>query len=297
MSPDMHASAALWSVSIEAALVVLAFIYLRGWYRLRKIRQIAAPAWRPSAFLCGQLMVYAVIASPLASLDHQWLTAHMIQHLVLMTLAAPLILLGEPVLMFRNSLPAHFDTAEPGRLLQHAPIRRIGRVLANPVFCWFAGTACVIVWHLPVPFNLSMRSSAWHHFEQISFFAAGLFFWWPVVQPWPSIASRERWSIPMYLFLATLPCDALSAFLAFCGRVVYLMYVSSNQLLNDSALRDQELAGALMWTWVTFAYLIPAVFISMQILAPANTPGGRLPRAAWPAPEAHSLNSGAAEDL
>ena len=100
----------------------------------------------------------------------------------------------------------------------------------------------------------------------------------------------------MYLFLATLPCDALSAFLAFCGRVVYPMYVSSNQLLNDLALRDQELAGALMWTWVTFAYLIPAVFISMQILAPANTPGEDS-RAAWPAPEAHSLNSGAAEDL
>jgi putative membrane protein len=155
----------------------------------------------------------------------------------------------------------------------------------------------VIVWHIPGPFDLCMRSSAWHHFEQISFFAAGLFFWSPVVQPWPSIAGRERWSIPVYLFLATIPCDALSAFLAFCGRVVYPMYASSNQLFNNSALRDQELAGAMMWTWVTFAYLIPAVFITMLILAPANTPTKRLPRAAWPAPEARPLNNRVAEEL
>jgi putative membrane protein len=270
MSPEMHGSTTSWSVLTVIALFVVAFIYLRGWHRLRKVRQSEASVWRASVFLSGELLFAAVVASPLARLDHQWLTAHMVQHLVLMTLAAPLVLLGEPALMFLNSLPERFDAAAPGLLLRYAPIREIGRVLANPVFCWLAGTVCVIVWHIPGPFDAGMQAGIWHHFELASFFAAGLLFWWPVVQPWPGIARWERWSIPVYLFLATIPCDALSAFLAFCGRVVYPTYTSSPQLFKTFALADQEFAGAMMWVWVTFAYLIPAVVITMQILSPAN---------------------------
>lgn len=106
MSPEMHGSTTSWSVYTVVALVVFAFIYLRGRYRLSKVRQSDANVWRASAFLSGELLLSAVVASPLAGLDHRWLTAHMVQHLVLMTLAAPLILLGEPAIMFLNSLPA-----------------------------------------------------------------------------------------------------------------------------------------------------------------------------------------------
>ena len=297
MSPEMHGSTMSWSVFTDVALVIVAFIYLRGWFRLSRVRQSEANAWRASAFLSGELVLSAVVASPLARLDHRWLTAHMVQHLVLMTLAAPLILLGEPALMFLNSLSAHFDTAGLGRLLRCVPIHRVGRVLANPVFCWLAGTICVIAWHVPGPFDQGMRSRFWHDFQQVTFFAAGLLFWMPVVQPWPSIARWNRWSIPLYLFLATIPCDALSAFLTFCGRVVYPTYVSSPRAFNNAAVRDQELAGATMWVWVTFVYLIPAVVITMQLLSPAGTYGQGLARAVWSTPEARSLNGSTAEEL
>jgi putative membrane protein len=96
-----------------------------------------------------------------------------------------------------------------------------------------------------------------------------MLFWWPVVQPWPSTERWPRWSMPVYLFAATLPCDALSAFLAFCGRVVYRSYLDGPQLLNISPLQDQECAGALMWFWATFVYLVPAVIIITQLLSPA----------------------------
>jgi putative membrane protein len=157
----------------------------------------------------------------------------MVQHLLLMTVAAPLILLGAPAIMV---------------------------VRPHPVFCWLASTAVVIGWHVPVLFQLGMQSQAWHVFEHASFFVAGLLFWWPVIQPWPA---WPRWSVPLYLFLATLPCDALSAFLTFCGRVVYPHYLSAPR-----PLADQEAAGALMWVWVTFAYLVPAVVVTIQILSP-----------------------------
>jgi putative membrane protein len=72
----------------------------------------------------------------------------------------------------------------------------------------------------------------------------------------------------LYLFLATLPCDALSAFLTFCGRVVYPHYLSVHRLFNISPLGDQECAGALMWVWVTFVYLAPAVVVTIRMLSP-----------------------------
>jgi len=72
----------------------------------------------------------------------------------------------------------------------------------------------------------------------------------------------------LYLFLATLPCDALSAFLAFCDRVVYSSYLTGPRPFNISPLQDQECAGALVWACATFAYLIPAVVVTIQILSP-----------------------------
>ncbi len=69
---------------------------------------------------------------------------------------------------------------------------------------------------------------------------------------------------------AALPCDILSAFLVFCNRLVYPSYLSTSQVFGMAPLQDQECAGALMWVWVTFAYVIPAVAITVQILSRPN---------------------------
>jgi cytochrome c oxidase assembly factor CtaG len=113
-----------------------------------------------------------------------------------------------------------------------------------------------------------MQSEGWHEVEHACFFAAGILFWWPVIQPWPSLARWPQWGVPVYLFLATLPCDALSAFLTFCDRVVYPHYLSAPLLFDVSPIADQECAGALMWVCVTFAYLAPAVVVTIQMLTP-----------------------------
>jgi putative membrane protein len=209
--------------------------------------------WRLTAFIGGLLSVWAAVGSPLASMDHHLLTAHMAQHLLLMTVAAPLLLLGAPAI----TLPEGLNR-----------LRVLASKVTHPVFCWLAGTLAVIGWHVPAAFELAMRSAWWHEVEHASFFAAGLLFWWPVIRPWPSLATWPRWSVPLYLFLATLPCDALSAFLTFCGRVVYPQYLSAHRLFDISPLGDQECAGALMWVWVTFVYLAPAAVITIQMLSP-----------------------------
>jgi putative membrane protein len=247
-------------------LIAVALVYLRGWYQLRNVRPPLLSMWRPIAFVGGVVSLWVALVSPFAGLDHQLLTAHMAQHLLLMTVAAPLILLGAPVIALLHGLPQRFTRRVLSPLLQSPPAYAFGRLVTHPVFCWLASTAVVIGWHVPALFDLGMQSSAWHKVERVSFLAAGLLFWWPVVQPWPSLERWPRWRIPLYLFLATLPCDALSAFLAFCNRVVYSHY----QLFDLSPLGDQERAGALMWVWVTFAYLAPAAGVTMQLLSPQN---------------------------
>jgi cytochrome c oxidase assembly factor CtaG len=192
----------------------------------------------------------------------------MAQHLVLMNVAAPLILLGAPVIALLHGLPQRFIRRVLGPILQSPPAHSFGRIVTHPVFCWLASTAVVIGWHVPALFELGMQSAGWHTAEQVCFLAAGLLFWWSVIQPWPSLERWPRWRIPVYLFLATLPCDALSAFLAFCNRVVYSHYQVAGQLFDLSPLSDQECAGALMWVCVTFAYLFAAAVVTIRLLSP-----------------------------
>jgi putative membrane protein len=223
-------------IAVPLVLIAVALIYLRGWYRLRATRPHEIGARQLAEFIGGLFVLWVATGSPLAAMDHQYLTAHMLQHLLIMTVAAPLILLAAPAIALRPS----------------------------PLFCWLAATATVIGWHVPAVFELGMQSVWSHGIEHAWFLAAGLLFWWPVVGQ--SLGEPPRWSVPVYLFLATLPCDALSAFLTFCNRVVYPHYLLAPH--RFSPLGDQECAGALMWVWVTFAYLAPAVVLTIQMLSP-----------------------------
>jgi cytochrome c oxidase assembly factor CtaG len=169
-----------------------------------------------------------------------------------------------------------------------------GRLLRSFILAWLAGTAIVVVWHLPSLFQLGLSSPAWHTLQDVSFLCAGLLFWRPIVRNWSSEAEQLQWSMPVYLFLATLPCDILSAFLTFCGRVVYPCYLSAHQFASVSPLADQEFAGAMMWVWVTFAYLLPAIVITMRILAPRPV-GRELEHDMLSSPAANELSGSATE--
>ena len=256
----------LFLLAITSTLAVVAWIYLRGWLALQSAFPNLIAGWRLAGFLSGLILVWLAVGSPLATFDHQLLTIHMLKHLLLMTVAAPLILAGAPMFTLVCGLPRFFIQRYPP--FRSLVARWLGRCVRHPVWCWLAGTLAVIGWHFPDAFQLGMRSAGMHILEDLSFVAAGLLFWGPIVQSPPRAASSPRWSIPVYLFLATLPCDVLSAFLVFCNRLVYPFYLSTPYRFNVLPIADQECAGALMWVWVTFAYLIPAVTITMQLLSP-----------------------------
>jgi putative membrane protein len=254
-------------VPLDLALFLEAFLYMRGWIHLRLARVNIIPAWRLGSFLFGLFLIWVAVGSPLAALDEKWLTVHMVQHLLLMTLAPPLILLGAPVMPLLHGLPRHFVQTFLAPLFRFPLVQQVGHQLSKPALCWLVAAAALLAWHVPSVFTLALQSETWHVVEHASFVAAGFLFWWPVIQPWPSVPNGPRWSILLYLFLATLPCDILSAYLAFCDRVVYPAYLNTSRPFGTSALADQQCAGALMWTCITFVYLLPAVILTIRLLA------------------------------
>ena len=254
---------------ISAGLILAALIYLRGWLRLRRLDLDSVRAWHAGGFILGLFLIWLATASPLSSLDHESLTAHMVQHLLLMTFAAPSILLGKPVTLIYG-MP-HRLVQVMGRRFQSAGVHHVLRALAHPAICWLGAASTLVAWHIPAVFVLGLRSQMWHGIERVSFLASGLLFWWPVVQPWRSASKWPESSLLVYLFLATLPCDILSGFLVFCERVVYTVYFSSSQPLGLSALEDQQCAGALMWTCVTVVYLIAGAIVTARLLSPRGS--------------------------
>jgi putative membrane protein len=258
-------------VPVTLVLVITALLYLRGWHRLRSHLPNVASTWRLVCFTSGVLVLWIAVGSPLAALDDDLLSIHMVQHILLMAVAPPLILLGAPALPLLHGFPQAFVRFGLGPVLRWRPMQWMGHALTHPVFCWLAAAATLVGWHTPAAFEFALRSDFWHEIEHACFLTTSMLFWWPVIQPWPSVAKWPRWSMPLYLFLGMMANDALSAFLAFCDRVLYPSYASASQRFAISPLDDQALAGALMWVFGSFVYLIPAVVITLQMLSPRSS--------------------------
>jgi putative membrane protein len=282
MTPNAQAILESWSapIGVNLSLCLAALVYTNGWLHLRKKFPDLISAGRIAAFFAGIISLWIAVGSPLDAFDDVSLPVHMVQHLLLMAIAPPFILLGAPALPLLQGIPQSMARGVVGPCLRWGLVKRLARFVSNPAVGWLAAALALIGWHVPAAFELALRSHSWHELEHISFFGTGLLFWWPVVQPWPSTARWPRWSIPLYLFSATLPCDALSGFLAFCDRVVYPSYLSAPQILTISPLQAQQCAAALMWTCVTIIFLVPAVVITIQILSPELA---NLPAQPWPA--------------
>lgn len=270
MTPDAQAILRDWSppLALNAILFLTALVYIRGWFRLHRAFPNLFSLARLAAFLGGVFSLFLAIGSPLEAFDDLSLSMHMVQHLLLMLVAPPLVLLGQPLVPLLRGLPRDIVRHVIGPFFRWSPIQALGRYITQPAFCWLVAGVALIAWHIPAAFELALKSDAWHEVEHISFYATSLLFWWPVVVPFPSKAQWPRWSVPLYLFLGSLPGGALGAFLIFSDRVIYPSYASAPTLFHVTAFEDQVIAGALMWMFGSIAYLIPAVLITVQMLSP-----------------------------
>src|ERR1700730_11121733 len=137
MPPHVHSETVVWEfpVSLALALLFATWLYLRGWIYIRSNSANVIPTWRAVSYFLGPLLVTTALGSPLAAYDHNLLTVHMIKHLLLMTVAPALILLGEPVRVFWIGM-SPFARRALRRVLRRSSLRRFARMVVRPALCW-----------------------------------------------------------------------------------------------------------------------------------------------------------------
>ena len=259
--------------------VLALILYLRGWRVGHALRPHELPVWRAICFCSGVLAFWLAIASPISVYDDVLLTAHMIQHLILMSVAPPLILLGAPAVPMLRGLPRPIFQTIFAPLLRSSVIRQIVHGLLRPVTGWLALNLAFLGWHIPGAFELALHSETWHEVEHACFFFTAILFWWTVIQPWPSRDIFSRWKVIPYLLTADFVNTGLSAFLAFSGRVFYPSYAGAPRVFSVSPINDQIAAGAFMWVFGSLIYLVPAVVIVFRLVE-SDAPSRAYKRAA-----------------
>ena len=252
-----------WALTL---ILMMGAIYVCGWRQVHRQMPHRFGAARLASFLAGLAALVIAIASPLDAFAGLLLTAHMVQHLLLLLIVPPLLLYGAPYLPLLRGLPSRVVKHGLGPFLAWPALWDCGRRLTHPLSCWLAFVVTGVAWHVPALYELALHAPGWHEVEHLCFLSTAILFWWPVMQPWPSRPQGSRWVLLPYLFLADVQNTILAAFLTFCERVLYPTYATAPRLTAMTALDDQAAAGAIMWVLGSVAFLIPAGCVTIQML-------------------------------
>ncbi|HEY6412776.1 MAG TPA: cytochrome c oxidase assembly protein [Edaphobacter sp.] len=268
MPPEFRAIFEEWSppIFLTTALVLCAILYTRGWFAIRTTRRELFPVWRLVAFLLGLTVIWIAIGSPLDGFADALLSAHMVEHLLLMSFAPPLLLLGYPVVPLLRGLPRAITIHLLGPVLRLRWLRSLGHFLVIPLVAWLAMNLTFLGWHVPAAYDFALERERWHEFEHLLFLSTSILFWWPLIRPWPMSTHYPGWYMLPYLIMADIVNTALSAFLAFCDRPVYAYYLQQPNPFHISPLSDQTAGAVIMWVLGSLVFLIPAIFITLKLL-------------------------------
>ena len=249
----------------EAVVVLLlaaaALMYGAGLMRLsrRTTRGRRVIALRAGAFAGGLAMVGAALLPPLDRWGAELFTLHMIQHELLMLVAAPLLVIGHPLPVFLWAFGAR-GRARVTRLSHAAPVRTAWRAIISPPAAWFAHALVLWIWHFPRFFDAVLRSDGLHELQHLSFLISALAFWTAMVE---TRRQEQQGAAILYLFTTTVHTGVLGALITFASHPWYAAYLQTPGNWGLSALEDQQLGGLIMWVPGSLVY----VGIALALLA------------------------------
>ncbi|HEY7424095.1 MAG TPA: cytochrome c oxidase assembly protein, partial [Gemmataceae bacterium] len=269
MSPTLDACLRSWPFDpwLLGALLFAVGVYLRGWLVLHRRDPRRWHGGRLAAFFGGLASIYLALASPIEPFAALLLQVHMLQHLLLMMAAAPLLWLGAPLFPLLRGLPRSIRIFWAVPLLSSPPLRRSFGRLTHPLTALLLFLVATWFWHVPAVYNLALRSSGWHYLQHVCFLGTALLFWYPVVRPYPTRPRWSSWLLLPVLLLADLSNTILSALLTFSDGVLYSYYAEVPRLGGLSAIEDQSAAGVLMWVPGSIVFLLPLFAIGIQLLS------------------------------
>jgi putative membrane protein len=255
----------LWSAwSFEPAVLVglalTGVLYVAGARALWRNAGIGRGlrTWEAGAFALGWISIAVALISPLHQLGGVLFSAHMVQHELLMAVAAPLLVLGRPVVVWLWALPLPWRK-RLGRWAAAAPMKRTWAALTLPLVAWMIHALAIWLWHVPRLFQATLESELVHTLQHLSFLGSALLFWWALLQIRDGRLGRPV--AVVYLFTTAMHTSLLGAILAFSSRVWYPIY-DATASWGLTPLEDQQLAGLIMWIPAGLAYLIAALAIT-----------------------------------
>jgi putative copper resistance protein D len=200
------------------------------------------PAHRSWLFAGGLAAIAVALLSPIEAYEGQLFSVHMVQHMLLELVAAPLLLAGAPItLALRAASPAW------RRRVLSVLHSHVVRALAFPVIAWVVFAAVNWGWHFSVLYDEALENQLLHYVQHATFLGAALLFWWPVIGADPS-----PWRLPhpvrlLYLFLAMPQNSFLGVAIMSASSILYPHYVTNVRAWGPTPLEDQQLGGAFMW--------------------------------------------------
>ena len=239
-------------------LALLAIAGTAGWYVLGVIRLRArsAPSGmvgpaRIAGMAAGLSMLAVALTSPIDALAGGMLSAHMLQHLLVMLIASPLIVWGLPLPVFRSALP-RFTRRTLGSLRMSSCFGSLADLFRRPPTAWLLFSGSIAFWHLPVLYRWAQSGGGPHALMHLTFLVAGLLFWSVVLEPSGGKRRLDHGGAMLFVFSTALATGLPGALLSFASKPIYLEPLGSFDPLGLSALQDQRLAGLIMWIPMDF---------------------------------------------
>jgi cytochrome c oxidase assembly factor CtaG len=259
--------AALPDIAALTLLAALGLAYARGSWRLSRRAPRAKRHGRAALFWTGWTSLAIALGPPLESWTSHSFAAHMIQHEIMMLVAAPLLVIAKPFGVLLWGLPERAAHAL-GKAAQARATRGLARRLCSPLVAWFVHAIVLWGWHAPIAFEAALAHPAMHWIQHTSFFVAAAFFWWSVFAAGP-LAERRGAAI-VSVFTTAVHTSALGALFTFSTRLWYPAYAPGFAAWNLTAIEDQQLGGLVMWVPGGIVFLVVGLALAGMWLRDAE---------------------------
>ena len=273
-----------WRLDVIIILALAGILYSRGWWRLRKrarhgseryqkagrSRWRLANGWRLVSYFVGLFFIALALLSPIDALSQQLFMAHMIQHLLLIMFAPPLLLLANPMPFLLWGLPDscryHVGRGLSYVLHRDSVVRNAIRVATATGIIWLVWVISLYGWHDPMMYDWALRSEFVHNVEHLMFFVASMLFWWHVTGAGPHIHKQLGYGSRIGLVIAAIPPNMLlGVVLAFATTAVYSYYTAVPRLWGIDVVTDQRIGGLIMWIPGSMMYIVAALIMVFRL--------------------------------
>ena len=281
-----------WRFEIFLSLGLAATLHLAGRWRLRRRggKSLAAP-WRSVAYLAGLFFLAVALMSPIDTLAGQFFYMHMIQHLLLVMIAPPLLWIANPMPVAMWGLPTVLRREVGNWLKPGAAVRRVLRQLTTPGLTWIYFVVVLVGWHDPSAYNAALKSDLVHDLEHLTFFGTAMLLWWHLIGAAPHIHKPlSRWMRLAYALSVVPPNMLTGVAISFATKPIYSFYTHVARPGSMTLLEDQMLAGVIMWIPGSMMYIIAALVFLAQIMGEEERKQP-LPESHW-ATEDHMIAPG-----